>query len=223
MTRTLSPQRRSAQGIASDVVGWLWRRVEHAGKVRESSRQAAKFARFGPGTAIAFPPAVLHGVERIEIGAKTSVGPYASLSAGMFVPLDDGGDPLLTIGDRCVFGKGLTIVAHERIVIGDDTAAGNYVFITDQNHGYENLDVPIGSQLWKNAPVEIGPACWLGNGSIILPGTRIGRHVVVAAGAVVTGEVPDYCVVAGAPARIIRRHIEGVGWVATDPHGNPLA
>src|SRR3712207_7567344 len=54
----------------------------------------------------------------------------------------------------------------------------SYVFITDQNHGYENLDVPIGRQLWKNAPVRIGPSCWLGNGSIVLPGTTIGRHVV---------------------------------------------
>ena len=189
--------------------------------VRESSRAAAQFASFGPEATIAFPPAVLHGVDRIEIGAKTMVGPHATLSTGMLIPLQRGGDPILTIGERCVFGKGLTIVAHERIEIGDDTAAGNYVFITDQNHGYENLDVPIGRQLWKNAPVSIGASCWLGHGSIILPGTTIGRHVVVAAGAVVTGEIPDYCVVAGAPARIVRRHVPGSGWVATDRDGTP--
>ncbi len=210
-------------GVAADVIGWVWRRIEHAGKIRPTSRQAARFATFGPKSTIAFPPAVLHGVERIEIGAKTTIGPHATLSAGMFVPMDPGSDPLLTIGDRCMFGKGLSIVAHERIEIGDDTAAGNYVFITDQNHGYENLDVPIARQLWKNAPVAIGPGCWLGNGSIVLPGTRLGRHVVVAAGAVVRGEVPDYCVVAGAPARIVRRHVPGTGWVTTDGDGTPIA
>jgi acetyltransferase-like isoleucine patch superfamily enzyme len=221
---TAGPSRRGRgfERLAGDGINWLWQRVQRAATVRSDSRAAAKFAAFGADTTIAFPPAVLHGVERIEVGAKTMIGPHATLSAGMLVPLDGAGDPLLTIGDRCVFGKGLTIVAHERIEIGDDTAAGNYVFITDQNHGYENLDVPIGLQLWKNAPVSIGPACWLGNGSIILPGSTIGRHVVVAAGSVVTSDVPDYCVVAGVPAHIIRRHVPGQGWVATDPQGNPL-
>ena len=212
--KAVAVNRRSASSVAGDVVHWLWERTQRIGTLRAGHRQAARFAHFGQGTTIAFPPTVLNGVGRIEIGAETMVGPHATLSAGMLIPLDDGRDPLLTIGDRCVFGKGLTIVAHERIEIGDDTAAGNYVFITDQNHGYENLDVPIGKQLWKNAPVSIGPACWLGHGSIILPGTTIGRHVVVAAGAVVTGDVPDYSVVAGAPARVIRRYVPGDGWVS---------
>ena len=91
------------------------------------------------------------------------------------------------------------------------------MYITDQNHGYENIDEPIGRQLWKNAPVRIGAGCWLGHGSIILPGTTIGRHVVVAAGSVVRGEIPEYCVVAGAPARIVRRYEPDRGWVSVDP------
>jgi acetyltransferase-like isoleucine patch superfamily enzyme len=50
----------------------------------------------------------------------------------------------------------------------------------------------------------------------VLPGADIGRHVVVAAGAVVTGTIPDYCVIAGAPARIIRRHDDERGWHKVD-------
>lgn len=199
--------------------------MQRAGTIRAGSRQAQRFARFGSESSIGFPPTVLHGVERIEIGTKTAIGPQASLSVGMPVPLDPlktGGDPVLTIGDRCVFGKGVAIVAHERVVIGDDTVAGHYIYITDQNHGYGDLDVPIGRQMWKNAPVTIGDSCWLGHGAIILPGVTIGRHVVVAAGAVVTSDVPDYCVVAGAPARIVRRHVPECGWVATDRDGSPL-
>ena len=56
---------------------------------------------------------------------------------------------------------------------------------------------------------------WLGHGAVVLPGSRIGKHVVVAAGAVVpAGEVPDFSVVAGVPARVVRRYEPGEGWVS---------
>jgi acetyltransferase-like isoleucine patch superfamily enzyme len=70
-----------------------------------------------------------------------------------------------------------------------------------------------------NRPVSIGAGSWLGAGAIILPGASIGRNVVVAAGSVVRGRVPDRCVVAGVPAKIIREHTR-VGWQparAADP------
>ena len=207
--------------LAGDLIGWAWQRIERAGVVRSHHRRAQGFAKFGQRSTIAFPPSVLHGVERIEIGDRTMIGPQVTLSAGMLVPLDDGQDPLLTIGNDCVIGKGASIVAHERIVIGDDTMTGHYVYITDQNHGYEDLDVPIGRQMWKNNPVRIGAGCWLGTGAVILPGTVIGDHVVVAAGSVVRGDIPDRCVVAGTPARIVRRFFSEQGWVATNPDGTP--
>ena len=102
------------------------------------------------------------------------------------------GEPIITIGDRCTLGKGIGIVGHERVEIGDDIWTGHYVYITDQNHGYEDIDLPIGVQMWKNEPVSIGDGSWLGHGAIVLPGSRIGKHVVIAAGAVVAGlHVPD--------------------------------
>ena len=55
---------------------------------------------------------------------------------------------------------------------------------------------------------------WLGTGAVILPGADIGRNVVVAAGAVVRGNVPDYAVVGGVPAKVIREYLPGSGWVA---------
>jgi acetyltransferase-like isoleucine patch superfamily enzyme len=206
---------------AGDALGWAWAQTVRLGTIRAQHRQARRFARFGTDSTITFPATVLHGVERIEIGDETSIGPHATLSAGMLVPLDDGRDPLLTIGDRCQLGKGLSVVAHERVEIGDDTCAGHYVYITDQNHGYQNIDLPIRTQLWKNAPVRIGPECWLGHGAVVLPGADIGRHVVVAAGAVVTGTIPDYSVVAGVPARVVRRYLPERGWVDTAPDGTP--
>jgi acetyltransferase-like isoleucine patch superfamily enzyme len=64
------------------------------------------------------------------------------------------------------------------------------------------------------AAVRIGSGSWLGANAVILPGTTIGEHVVVAAGAVVRGDIPDHCVVAGVPAKIVRRFVDGEGWVA---------
>jgi len=64
--------------------------------------------------------------------------------------------------------------------------------------------VPIGRQLGPRDPVSIGSGSWIGHGAVILPGSRVGRNVVVAAGSVVRGEVPDHCIVGGVPARVIR-------------------
>ena len=78
---------------------------------------------------------------------------------------------------------------------------------------FDDLDLPISRQTMPERPVSIGDGSWLGHGTVVLPGARIGRHVTVGANSVVIGELPDNCVAAGNPARIIRRHIPGQGWV----------
>jgi acetyltransferase-like isoleucine patch superfamily enzyme len=125
---------------------------------------------------------------------------------------DLGDKPVLQVGSRCVIGRGSHIVAHFSILISDDVFTGPYVYITDQNHGYADPDVPIGRQWPVNMAVSIGAGSWLGAGAVILPGACIGRNVVVAAGSVVRGIVPDRCVVAGVPARIVREYVSGTGW-----------
>jgi acetyltransferase-like isoleucine patch superfamily enzyme len=103
-----------------------------------------------------------------------------------------------------LIGKGTGIVGHEAIEIGDDVFTGHNVYITDASHGYEDPDTPIGRQFGDPRPVRIGAGSWLGHGTIVLPGSCIGRHVVVGAGSVVTGELPDFSVAVGNPARVIR-------------------
>jgi acetyltransferase-like isoleucine patch superfamily enzyme len=97
------------------------------------------------------------------------------------------------------------------IDIGDDVYTGMNVYITDQNHGYEDLNLPIGVQAPSEKPVTIGPGSWIGSGAVVLPGARIGAHVVVGANSVVRGEIPDHSVVVGVPGRVVRRH-DGTGW-----------
>ncbi|GIU88199.1 MAG: hypothetical protein KatS3mg009_2714 [Acidimicrobiia bacterium] len=203
--------------LVGDAIHALWTRVQRYGAIGPRHRRARSFHSFGEGSLIAFPQTVIFGEGRIAIGEHSTIGPLASISAGMPSQAGWRGDPVITIGDRCMLGKGIGIVGHERIEIGDDVWTGHYVYVTDQNHGYEDLDLPIGTQMWKNEPVVIGSDSWLGHGAVILPGTRLGRHVVVAAGAVVAGlEVPDFSVVAGVPARVVRRHVPGAGWTSAD-------
>ena len=148
----------------------------------------------------------------IQIGAGTMIGPDVALSAGMMPGQECVTDPVVRIGDRCLIGRGSGIVGHLAIDIGDDVWTGHHVYITDQNHGYEDVDRPISQQTQPERPVTIGAGSWLGHGTIVLPGSVIGRHVVVAAGSVVTGELPDYCVAAGAPARPVRQWTPDGGW-----------
>jgi acetyltransferase-like isoleucine patch superfamily enzyme len=83
------------------------------------------------------------------------------------------------------------------------------VYITDQNHVYADVNVPIADQWPEEDPVVIGRGCWLGANVIVLPGAHIGENVAVAAGSIVRGSLPDLCVAAGAPARVVRRYEDG--------------
>jgi serine acetyltransferase len=195
----------------SRAVHWGWREFQQAGLVTADTPAGRAFARFGRGSIMAFPPGAVFGESGIAVGEDTLIGQLVTISAGTLPGQDLWGMTLLAIGDRCVIGRGSHIVAHQSVTIGDDVWTGPYVYITDQNHGYEDPGVPIGSQFPVNRPVSIGAGSWLGAGAIILPGASIGRNVVVAAGAVVRGVVPDHCVVAGVPAKIVREHTKG-GW-----------
>jgi acetyltransferase-like isoleucine patch superfamily enzyme len=122
-------------------------------------------------------------------------------------------NPVVSIGDRCLIGKGSGIVGHFSITIGNDVWTGHHVYITDQNHGYEDVSVPISKQSQPERAVIIGDGSWLGHGSIILPGVTIGEHVVIGANSVVTKNIPSFSVAVGSPARVIRQYVESEGWV----------
>ena len=90
------------------------------------------------------------------------------------------------------------------------------MYITDQNHGYERVDIPISMQTQPEKMVIIGDGSWIGAGSVILPGSHIGKHVAIGANSVVNGVIPDYSVAVGTPARVVKRYSEGTGWLPAD-------
>jgi acetyltransferase-like isoleucine patch superfamily enzyme len=192
--------------------------VDRAGAIQPGTDLAEAFGTFGAGSFITYPMATMYGASSIHIGEDTLIGRECSLLVGYAPDDTDVPERGIVIGDRCVLGAGSTLTAHESITIGDDVWFGQNIFISDASHGYQDPETPIGLQLGAHQPVEIGDGSWIGHGAIILPGARIGRHVVVGAGSVVRGVVPDRCVVAGVPARVVRRLEPDVGWVATsDP------
>ncbi|HUC37543.1 MAG TPA: acyltransferase [Acidimicrobiales bacterium] len=206
-----------ARRHAATFVGSLWELLCQAGTVGPEDPRARRFGAFGEGSLMAFPPGVVFNERWIRIGRGTMIGPRVSLSAGMAPGQEMVSDPVVSIGDRTVIGQGSYIVGHFCIEIGDDIQTGPYVYITDQNHTYEDPDVPIGRQWPVESSVHIGSGSWLGAGVIVLPGARIGRNVVVGAGSVVRGEIPDHSVAVGSPARVVKRFVPGSGWTGCGP------
>jgi len=189
---------------AGDAFAALWERLSVIAAVGPASRRGKKFGAFGEGSIICFPPTSLMNEQYIEIGSGTMIGPHVALSAGMVPGQECVSKPVVRIGDRCLIGRGSGIVGHFSIDIGDDVWTGHHVYITDQNHGYENVDIPISQQSMPEKPVRIGSGSWLGHGTVVLPGADIGEHVVIGANSVVTGVIPPFSVAVGAPARVVK-------------------
>lgn len=209
--RRRGPLHHLVRRTTGDAIRWLVQRGADWAAVDQRSRLARRFGRFGVGTIITFPHGAIYGEASIHLGDDTLIAPNVTLSVGMVPGQRMATDPVIRIGNGCLLGRGTSIVGHYEIDIGDDVFTGMNVYITDQNHSYTDLDRPIGRQQPSDVPVRIGSGTWIGAGAVILPGSTIGRHVVVAANAVVRGEVPDHCVVAGVPARVVRRH-DGTDW-----------
>src|SRR5215213_4815436 len=196
--------RGALKRAGGEAVHWAWDGAVELGAIGPNSRRGRRFGAFGAGSVICFPPTALVNERYIRIGAGTMIGPNVSLSAGMVPGQECLTDPVVRIGDRCLIGRGSGIVGHLSIEIGDDVWTGHHIYITDQNHGYEDLERPISVQLAPEKPVRIGDGSWLGHGTVVLPGATIGRHVVIGANSVVRGDIPDFTVAAGNPAKVIR-------------------
>ena len=187
--------------------------VQLHASISPQNKRSRMFHSFGAGSLIMWKPTTIFNEHYISIGRDTLIGPGVALSAGMVAGQVCITNPVVRIGDRCLIGKGSGIVGHFCIEIGDDVWTGHHVYITDQNHGYEDVSRPISQQSQAERCVRIGNGSWLGHGSIVLPGVTIGEHVVIGANSVVTRDVPSRSVAVGAPARVVRRYVEGDGWV----------
>jgi acetyltransferase-like isoleucine patch superfamily enzyme len=128
--------------------------------------------------------------------------------------------PEIMIDDYCTIQQNLHLTCGDKIYIGKNTAIASNVTITDINHPYENIHLPIENQPITTKKVYIGNDCKLYNNVVILPGTTIGKHCVIGANSVVFGNFPDFTVIVGTPARIIKRYcFETNQWKKTNKVG----
>ena len=134
-----------------------------------------KIGEFGVGSSVR-PYVTIVGGSNISIGRNVTLRPFTQMHAGRNV----------------------------KIVIEDDVLLAPNVFITTNNHKFNNINTPILKQGGTSKSVLIKEGAWIAANVVILQGVTIGKNSVVAAGAVVANDVPDYCVVGGVPAKIIK-------------------
>jgi acetyltransferase-like isoleucine patch superfamily enzyme len=152
---------------------------------------------------IIYRPMMISNADCIEIGEYVTIRDGVRLEA---IRDSYGRSPSLVIGPHTNIEQNVHIVCHSRIAIGRDVSITGTCSIVDTTHPYENIKLPkVGDQIANDdSYVEIGDGSFLGYGAVVLPNVRIGRRAVVGANSVVTRDVPDYSVVAGVPARIIK-------------------
>jgi acetyltransferase-like isoleucine patch superfamily enzyme len=177
----------------------------------------SSFRGFGKRSVIT-PPFRFHNLRHIQVGNNVIINSNCWLQVVTERPTDD--LPLLILQNEVSVGMNATISAAKKIIIEDHVLLGRNVFITDHGHEYQDISVPIDGQgIGKSAEVRIGAQTWIGQNAVVLPGATIGRHCVIGANSVVNSSIPDYCVAAGTPARIIRRYdsMDRL-WIRPDTH-----
>jgi lipopolysaccharide O-acetyltransferase len=166
--------------------------------------------RYGPGSYIQ-RPVHLEGDRCITLGARVLVRPHGYLAA-----IERWGaqrmTPRIEIGDDVYIGGHVYLVAMEEISIGAGCVLAEQVFITDLEHGMDpRAGLMMQQPLKSKGPVRIGPGCFLGYRAVVLPGVTLGPHCVVGAQAVVTESVEAGSMLAGNPARVVKRW-DGERW-----------
>ena len=140
-------------------------------------------------------------LEGIVMGTNVSIGKSTCIEcSGTFKEIGKG----LKVGNNVGLGTHGFFGCAGGITIGDNTIFGNYVSLHSENHNFKDTDMPIRLQGVNRKGIVIGEDCWVGAKATILDGTVIGKGCIIAAGAVVRGEIPPYSIVGGVPAQIIR-------------------
>ena len=157
------------------------------------------FASFGRHSIIV-PPTRLANEHRIEIGTDVYIGADSWLHCD-----GSASNVILRIGDGCTIAGACVLSAVSDVVLEDKVLLARNVYISDHIHRYDQHDVAVVDQgVGKVLPVRIKSGAWLGQNVVVCPGVTIGRGAVIGANSVVLEDIPDYCVAAGAPARVVR-------------------
>lgn len=168
-----------------------------------SKKWKNRFEYFGNGADIAWP-SLITGKGNISVGDRSII-----LSDSRIQVYNNltGLNSKLKIGNHCYIGSHFCVLVGADIIIGNDVLIASYATIVSENHGINpESETPYMDQQLECKPVIIGDGSWIGDDVKILPGVTIGRKCILGAGCVVTHSIPDYSIVAGVPARIIKKY-----------------
>ncbi len=156
----------------------------------------------------------------IEMGKSVSIWYHARIE-GVSSYNKKTFTPSIILHDNVSVQQNFHLTCARRIEIGSNTAIAANVTITDIHHPYTDVVIPIERQDIEVNPVIIGSDCKIYNNAVILPGTVIGRHCTIGANSVVSGHYPDYCVIVGSPAKIVKKYDEDkMKWRKTNNVGD---
>ena len=137
------------------------------------------------------------------LGDNSTIEDFSTINNGV-------GDVL--IGQRSRIGMGNVLIGP--VTIGNDVILAQNIVLSGLNHGYEDIHLPPHKQPVTKKKITLEDEVWIGANVVVVAGVTIGKHAIVAAGSVVTKDVPAYSVVAGNPAKIIKQYNVQTGkWV----------
>lgn len=163
-------------------------------------RRLRQFHSFG-ARSVVHRPDWLYGTRHAVVGRDVLVfhGAWISVERQAW----DRAEPALRIGDRVLIRSRATISAAAEVTIGDDVTIAGGVSIIDSDHTWRGGGPNVMHSPLDATPVSIGSGTWIGEQCVLLRGSRVGSRCLIAANSVVKGELPDGCVAAGAPARVV--------------------
>jgi len=145
----------------------------------------------------------------IRRSTRMDVLPFQEFTLGAhsiiedFATINNGVGPV-HIGNQTFIGIGNVIIGP--VAIGHNIIFAQNIVVSGLNHEYSDVSMPISKQVVNTKLIEIGDDSWIGANAVITAGSKIGKHCVIGAGAVVTGIIPDYSIAVGNPARIIKKY-----------------
>lgn len=184
---------RDADLERREVEPWL---VAYKPAVERDRVHRDRIASLNCRCGYALDPTCVVATDAHVVASSLVVGEHSTIASGCVVRGD------VRIGAHSSLNAGAVTIG--RVTIGNGVRIAGYAVLVGEDHVFEQLDVPIALQGLTSDGVVIDDDVWIGANVTVVDGVRIGAHSVVAAGAVVTRDVPDWSVVAGVPARILR-------------------